>query len=389
MTHMDSFMEYGRIYSVDAPFWSFPGFAIPLVTLSQAANAQYIQRADSEGRVVGFDIYEGGAQVLPLAESCPTAIGDDEIFGIIDPAGIPFVGDRKSLASSVREWMPSVRAPLLRMNFAIFCDDYETAGAAGKEAIEEKLLRFNSRIKTINWFLRSVIMHELLLNIPRWPADETNKIHEWSYDNYPKIHFRRNRSVIVAFPMASLFQGEILFEQRLLLIQKILDIAAIATGYKFHLEDTSSDPTASATTHDLLRKTPDVEAVIDEITRAPRQEQRLAIIINELLNNPDRGERILDIYEDRAQFARRMLSHLRIISPLGLERSEREWAVAREIPFIVSSGYPRRRGQLLLDLAQILKGHPPIARALRQLTERSRSQEVMLLQEQILQALKA
>lgn len=102
--HADTSASQGRFARVRfaaVPFWTAPGFAIPLFQWNASSNATYVQRVDVNRNIIGFDLFEGGSRVLPLEETLHVKIGDEELFAIVDPLSTAFAGTRTQLTPIV------------------------------------------------------------------------------------------------------------------------------------------------------------------------------------------------------------------------------------------------------------------------------------------------
>ena len=71
--------RFARVRFAAVPFWTAPGFAIPLFQWNASSNATYVQRVDVNRNIIGFDLFEGGGRVLPLEETLHVKIGDEEL----------------------------------------------------------------------------------------------------------------------------------------------------------------------------------------------------------------------------------------------------------------------------------------------------------------------
>jgi hypothetical protein len=101
-----SLITSGIVGSIGVPFHSPPGFTIPLVKLREGANTTYVQRLDGNGKIVGFNPFDGPINSIPLPSAYPLAVGDSEVYSLLDPGGRPHVGTKRELALPIRHGSP-------------------------------------------------------------------------------------------------------------------------------------------------------------------------------------------------------------------------------------------------------------------------------------------
>jgi hypothetical protein len=139
--------RFARVRFAAVPFWTAPGFAIPLFQWNAHSNATYVQRVDVNRNIIGFDLFEGGGRVLPLRETLRVEIGDEELFAIVDPFSIAFAGTRTRLAPIVNSWVRTINFPLVRLSFARFCGNKALAIRSAEDAIREKTRELRAKRK--------------------------------------------------------------------------------------------------------------------------------------------------------------------------------------------------------------------------------------------------
>ena len=120
-----------------------------------------------------------------------------------------------------------------------------------------------------------------------------------------------------------------------------------------------------------------VAQVLKELELAGRQEERIAIIFDELLSNPLVGFAVLQTYKkDRGQFATKILEELlRSSTRVSLrDGSHGSWIIVQKaIQKAMSEAYPQGRGPLLYFLAKHLGRHRPIREMILNKLRSSRS----------------
>ncbi|MEH2510687.1 hypothetical protein V1291_002041 [Nitrobacteraceae bacterium AZCC 1564] len=134
-----------------------------------------------------------------------------------------------------------------------------------------------------------------------------------------------------------------------------------------------------------------LEQILREISSAGRQEERIAIVLDEMLKDPYVGAAILRSYRrDRGQFATKVLVDLlrnlpRINFAMG---SQSAWGlVMKTIQNAMRDAYPHGRGPLLYYLAKHLGKHRPIREVILEKLYSSRSFYIQQYREEILRFL--
>jgi hypothetical protein len=103
----------------------------------------------------------------------------------------------------------------------------------------------------------------------------------------------------------------------------------------------------------------------ETIAKTSRQEERVALIIQLILNDRARGMEILErVQGDRAKFASYAFNEIRLSLSDSSEDKD-QLIVASLIPRFFSYTYPMNRGRLLYFLAEHLAGYPVVNRAIR------------------------
>jgi hypothetical protein len=153
----DSLVTSGIVTNIGVPFDTPPGFTIPLVKLRDGANTTYVQRLDRNGRIVGFDPFNGPIKSIPSPSTYPLSVGDREVYSLLDPGGQPHVGTKRELEVPIRKWLAQIKRPLLRMSFARFVGNNEVAAKAAREAITEKSKELRSEWDAVRWFVAGIV----------------------------------------------------------------------------------------------------------------------------------------------------------------------------------------------------------------------------------------
>lgn len=381
----DDFIFFSGVVS-DAcvPFWSAPGFAIPLVRSSIGANTPYIQRVDRDRKVIGYDILHGRIRSVAINSICTTKIGDPEVFALIAPDATAHAGPRSELSPIVRRWVEKIESPLLRMSFARFCGDQNIAYRSAAEAVNAKTVEFGSKEQAARWFMDSVVILDLLKVIEDTPVAALNfRGEEDVVGETPRIEFTKDAKISIKVQKGKLnnINSDSGRKEEVL---SIANFVKAATGYNVDIKEAIEARTAHFTIGGP--PTRNAEGLIEGIKRRSRQEERLAMVLKSFIEDGPTGQLVLETYSDRATFARNAISYVQNLNISGSTK-EIELQIARAIPTIVKMAYPMQKGQILLDLASILGGHTYIGQVIRSLTTRSRASNVLILKEWIISKL--
>ncbi len=123
------------------------------------------------------------------------------------------------------------------------------------------------------------------------------------------------------------------------------------------------------------------------IASSPRQEERVALVLQALIEDLEVGKSVAYDYKDRAQFANSIMDAIRDNLPYINEHNSAESFAAHLVGLMFTRAYPMRRGQLLEDLASKLGKFPAVNRAIHQKMLESSSMFVRNHENRILQKL--
>jgi hypothetical protein len=129
------------------------------------------------------------------------------------------------------------------------------------------------------------------------------------------------------------------------------------------------------------------ENLVRQIKNTGRQEERIALLISAILDDPSLGRSVLTTYQkDRAQTAAWALSELRRLF-IDQNWKSNEQVIASMLPQLFKQQWPMTRGDLLVSLARHLGRWPQINEAIYNLFKRSQSYYVAMWSEEIKNAL--
>ena len=396
--HRDLTVSAGQVSSVGIPFSKGPGFTIPLVQPSTDSNTLYVQRVDNDQNIIGFDVFTRAVRSVRLGKPYHVAIGKEEVYSLLDPNDVPYVGNRGELSPIIRKWVSNIKEPLLRMNFARFCGQKSVAKRAAHEAVAMKAAEFKSEEYAIRWFIDSVISAELVTAVS---AAGSSSAGDDSLRNTRLAVQRTGPSKLLLEVISSVGHHEQSSNKNISReVTELLAFTSSAIGQSIDVELTRTRAGAPKnlewgrfdSKRHLDNELSDVERraeqIMSEISNRGRQEERLALVLDLLLSGDSSGSYVFANYIDRAVFAERAIGYLsEALSKKEQSPSDTEKVISNELPKLIRLAFPMQRGVLLLELAKKLGGYPNIAKAIRSITERSGSNIINLQRGRILHEL--
>jgi hypothetical protein len=116
------------------------------------------------------------------------------------------------------------------------------------------------------------------------------------------------------------------------------------------------------------------QVIAKKIRKTARQEERIAMILDMIVQDRPYGLAILEEYKsDRAKFATYALDQIRTLFTDMHVDTKDEYVVAGLIPRLFSYTYPLNRGRLLYFLARYLAKYPQINQAIARCLNRTAS----------------
>ncbi|KCZ84582.1 hypothetical protein HAD_02845 [Hyphomonas adhaerens MHS-3] len=191
------------------------------------------------------------------------------------------------------------------------------------------------------------------------------------------VQFRQNLSAFHYYVSES---GEVLFEQvsdQIMLDNQIVESARTsAQSYVTKVFGESGSPYQKSENEELAS----IYRQLRNLSRAGRQETRLALLMQLILESPHRTFKIFDLYTDRGQYTRQVIALLRSVfqrPDFELTPDAIEEVIAAYVPRFYSMSYYGNRGVLLEKLAKNLSPYKKIVRAVYRKFESSRSRDVL------------
>ncbi|WP_456620069.1 hypothetical protein [Bradyrhizobium sp. P5_C12] len=379
--HRDMLLDEGLVTSLAVPFWTQPGFAIPLVRSRADSNVAYVQRVGRNQRIVGFELFEGSSNIVPVSEPKEVRVGEKELFALIDPNGEPHTGPRNKLAPIVRQWVGHIDTPLVRMNFARFCGNDALATRSAAEAVRSKSLELKSKDDAILWFVDAVLIIELLNVLAGARNAKSLQIEDELLGNsLLSVQLDKDR-LSIELPAFLLDQkaGAV----KGFKLEKLLRFARQATGRGLDLKKKVQ---AGRTKSSREKETEHLRSISENIRQLSTQEKRLARLIRSLVIEP-LGPKLLEHYSDKTVFMKKALLLLREALAPWPAKKQLDQKIAAVLLNIISTSYPRQKGRLLLQLARELNEFEHISAVIRNIATHSKSQDVIPLRDSIVEVL--
>lgn len=120
----------------------------------------------------------------------------------------------------------------------------------------------------------------------------------------------------------------------------------------------------------------DVETLLRHVMTRRRQEERISLIIQAMVERPEIGIPALYAFHDKSAFSNRVAELLKRNIPPGVSDETVRWIIASLIRNIFSTAFPMSRGLALHDLAYYLGRYPEINVAIRKKLRSTKSKHV-------------
>lgn len=100
-TPIDLFVSRTFAHGILLTQTSTPAFAVPLVRPNKKSNLDYTPTVDAFGMIDGFMPVEAQGKILTVQDNFSVEIGQEEIFGLIDPDGKPLIGTKNRFSRTL------------------------------------------------------------------------------------------------------------------------------------------------------------------------------------------------------------------------------------------------------------------------------------------------
>jgi hypothetical protein len=347
------------------------GFALPLFAHPTDPDVRLVQEVDEHRNIVaGFKILDDdfSLSVMSIFAGPTARIGRNIIHAFITDDGRVHAGTIVELKPIFMNYV-SHRSGRI----AVILQIQELIGSSG----EKKIARSNMRGLVLRYSgsksaqifyegstLRAALWQHLLALAPN---DATGK-------RVLAVRSRLSADVnsdgTIKLDLAALGPDQVLFDEQEIVARLAAEFDTTFDGGGLsdgRVQTTENTPTPET-----------VDAILQKIRSTGRQEERIAILVEEILRERDTGIQVLLRYKrDRAKFAQWALHELgHRLSGQGHDNSQDELLIANLIPRFFTQQYPLARGSLLYYLAKHLAKWPHINRAIRRCLDRTASMAV-------------
>lgn len=370
----------GVITGVYVPFWTRPGFVIPIVKRDPRSNATYAQVCDINGRIKGFvEINAPNGRFWP--DLTPVNVGDDEIYAIVDHLDHVHLGNKTQIIENIighNLYQALQDRPLTLFAFANFCSDDPIVKKSLNDVLTDAVSRMGFSELTLEWFIKTTAylsLRSAIANVSKTPIDECSL----RIDVALKA---KNVTIIletdhdVRFKIQDVTENGNIFEKVVRTILGVTSGTVIVRINDRKFETDAVDATSMIFSGNVMF-----------IRSLPRQEQRYIRIIRTILDNFENGMSLVHTYRDGTKFVNRGLERLRELRPRLTEANTIDGEIATELLTMLMLCYPRLRPRLVLEIAKQIGHNEVIADTFRAYVVASRAKWVGVIRREVLNLL--
>lgn len=349
----------------------YPCFALPLLAHPKNDSVKAIQEIDEISEAIsGFKVLEDVAPNASSANGPLVKVGERPVHCFITEIGEPHIGTLHTLEQTLKAFTvrcPAHTAVILQILELIGTEPQkkifrakmraEISGAAGDRAA----YAFYERST-----LRAAFWHQLLVSAP--DPEAARRILKVR----PQLDASIDANGNIGFDLTALDPNDrARIDQQKLTASLIAEFAPSSDHVKTNEQfDLDLKP-------EILTQDGQISELLGRIRATGRQEERIAILADAILQNRDVGISALIQYQgDRAKVANWAVQEMRgLLSsvPSQSQQHHDEMYVAELVPRLFTHHYPLSRGQLLFYLAKHLGKWPLVNQALRRSLDRSNS----------------
>ena len=344
------------------------GFALPLLAHPREPTARLIQEVDEfDGTVSNFRVLEGEVQRgVPIERPRSVKVGGPIIHVFITQEGAAHVGSLTELETILKRFaanFPDKRSVVLQIYELVGTDVERRAARAQMHNFITQRSGSNAAQSFYSGsVLRSTLWDGVLAAAPN--AESAQRILRVR----SKLGAAISENGRLELDLSALDPRD----------SELIDLGRLTSEIlsKFDITPAQTLPPLSANEDpSSIIQSGRVSEILRRAKAAGRQEERVAILIDALLEDRDTGFAALTQYgKDRAQFANWALQELRShFFAREDSRKNDQLIVAHLIPRFFSHYYTLSRGELLLYLATHLAKWPAVNQALRQTLNRTAS----------------
>lgn len=370
------FLNEMLAYAVLMPAHTVPSFAIPLVRPDERANINYTPIINVHGRISGFTQIESKGQIINLRKSCWIELGQEEVFAVIDPKRYALVGTREFLIPKISGWIDKIDDKLVRLNFALFCNDEYLCHELGRKVFSIKLSELDDSEAAARWFVSSFVCLPIVQEVFKANSIQDEKTELSMADFIPAVEMLNSSTLAIIMPKSTPFdklEGSKSYHG---VVSRMLFFANAATGFTLTI---GSRPASGK-----IPLTNKIAADLERIAAFSKQERRLAEVLKVYISNAKIESSFLDCYVDRSSYANKAITLAKEnFEEQRYKKLARSNQVAEVLPQIIRAAFPRQRGLLILELARVLSIYNPISHVIRDFVSRSIQKEIVAVSEAI------
>jgi hypothetical protein len=346
------------------------GFYLPVFTDSSLSGV-FVQNNDLvEARISEFlKVDDDLSGLIDLTGDVTASVGNTPIFVFND--GNRFnVGTLSEISSAVDKCRASGLAPSLELEWAELYGlaDEKRRGRERAASSLSELQRSGGRA-----FMMSMFLNSLWANITANRDPSTSRV------DLARLH---SQIMFDADPTREKIFSDAVWGQ--LKPMLLLDLDQLREHVLRELpEEVLSDAGDTVRGSESGVDEQSLAAANMRVRRAGRQEERVGIILSELIERPEVGEFLLSQHHDRGQLARMILAKVREEINTLQSQKEKELFFASLIPLIFTNSFTFNRGEVLFYLAKNLWKYRPVADAIRKKTRESQAYNVWQMKNSI------
>jgi|GraSoi_2013_40cm_1033754.scaffolds.fasta_scaffold08791_2 hypothetical protein len=360
------------------------GFAVPVLIHPTDPRFLVVQEVDElSGRVCGFRILEHQkSQLIHVADDSSVGIGEEQLYAFFITPNNVSIGTLAMLRAALEQFAetnPSRSGLILQIKELIGSDQEKKVARARMRRL---LLDAQGTAAARSFYegsvLRSVLWSRLL------SMATSKEMSKRILQVRGRLSAGINQDGQIVLDLTALSEEDRVAIDDAKLISAML--------LEFEPRPPAVDKPASLgedEAHNAARIQRRVEDLLSLVRRTGRQEERVALLMAAILNDPTVGKSALLQYQrDRASTAAWAIAELRKIF-IDTSWPSDEQVIAALVPRLFTKHWPMTRGDLLFFLAKHLGKWPQVNTAIREVLRRTNSAYVHLSRKEIEDALAA
>lgn len=343
------------------------GFGLPVLMDAADSKILAVQKIDElSGRVSGFLELETPNREIIHAPGPPVGIGDQQIYAFIDVTrnvALGTVATLRPILKAFAEANPTLAGVNLQISELIGTDQEKKAARARMRIV---LLDRQGDESARSFYEGSVLRSVLWGRLLAMAANDDMSRRFIGVRS--KLSAKINANGQIALDLAALTDED----------RRAIDVPKLVAEMLLEFEprplsDQSNVLAVESKDPELQEH---VQGVLSRIQKTGRQEERMALLLASILENPPVGKSALLQYQhDRAKMADWALKELRRLF-IGTNWTSDEQTVAGIIPGLFTRQWPMTRGDLLYYLAKHLAKWPKVNDSIRNSLNRTHSMYV-------------